>query len=76
MAKTKISSPDLAWIFLERLKAFKDCPIGIVVAVVPDRKAGWVAVLSKPHGSSRPLPAGRLEAIQRDLQRVYRLKAD
>jgi hypothetical protein len=76
MRKTRISSPDLAWIFLERLKAFKDCPLGIVVAIVPDQKSGWLAILPKPKGSSRPLPRGRFEAIQRDLQRVYQLEAD
>jgi hypothetical protein len=75
LAKKKISSPDLAWIFVERLKAFKDCPTGIVVAIVPDRKSGWLAILSK-RGSSSQLPPGRFEAIQRDLHRVYRLADD
>jgi len=46
MTKERISSPDLAWIFVERLKAFKDCP-GVAVAIVPDGKSVWLAVAKK-----------------------------
>lgn len=76
MAKKKITSPDLAWLFLERLKAFEDCPVGIVLAIVADSKSGWRVILAKPNGHSRPLPKGRFEAIQRDLQRRYQLQSD
>ena len=76
MAKEKISSPDLAWIFIERLKALGDCPQGVAVAIVPDEKAGWFAVLQKPYKNTRPIPPERVEKIQRSLQRLYRLSVE
>jgi hypothetical protein len=41
LAKTKVSCSELAYIFIERLRAFEDCPSGAVVAIVPDQNAGW-----------------------------------
>lgn len=76
MGKTKISSPDLAWIFLERLRAFRDCPVGIAVAIVEDEKSGWRAISPRQRGALRTIPLARFEAIQRDLQRVYQLAVD
>jgi len=73
MAKERISSADLAWIFVERLKAFKGCPSGVAVAIVPDGKSGWLAVAKKQNRNVRPIPRERFNQIQRSLQRVYEL---
>ena len=74
MAKTMISSVDLSWIFVERLKAFKDCPTSVSVAIVPDAKSGWSAITNER--SRYPLCTGRVKEIQNELRRVYRLAGD
>jgi hypothetical protein len=65
LAKTKISSADLAHIFVERLSAFKDCPARPSVAIVPDTVSGWLAVASKPNRRSKPIPVDRLKEVER-----------
>ena len=76
MAKEKISSADLAWIFIERLKALGNWPRGFAVAIVPDGKSGWLAVMQKPHKKTRPIPPERVKKVQRSLQRMYRLSVE
>ncbi len=46
MAKTRISSTDLAWIFQEKLSAFDSCPPTVSIAIVPSGEDGWAAVTS------------------------------
>jgi len=73
--RTKVSSADLAWIFRERLMAFEDASVGTVVAIVPDAHFGWTAVFPKlkPNKRHRQLPQERIDKVQRELRRLYRL---
>lgn len=72
MAKTRISSPDLAWLFHEELQKFDDFPPhGIPIAIVPTAKAGWQALTPRNFQARRW--ASRVEAIQERLQKAYTL---
>ena len=74
MAKTKISNADLVWLFHEELRAFDDFPQhGITIAIVPATDAGWRALTPRYVQARRPLWAGRVEAIQKRLQKTYTL---
>lgn len=72
MAKTKISSTDLAWLFYEELQAFDDFPLhGISIAIVPTANAGWRAITTRNARAGRW--ASRIEAIQERLRKAYTL---
>jgi len=75
MAKKKISSTDLIWIFHERLKGFDDYPLhGISIAIVPVPSAGWTALTPKNLRLHRPLWENRVRAIEKELRKNYVLK--
>ena len=77
MAKTKISSTDLIWIFHEKLKAFDDYPAhGLSVAIVPMADIGWSALMNPRQRNTHPLFARRIEAIQKQLREIYVLAKD
>jgi len=77
MAKTKISSTDLIWMFHERLKAFDDCPAhGLSIAIVPAPDVGWMAVTNRTVRLRQPLWAKRIDAIQEQLRERYVLAKD
>lgn len=72
MAKIKISSTDLAWLFHEELQAFDDFPLhGIPIAIVPTANAGWRALTPRSVQAHRW--ASRVEVIQKRLQKAYTL---
>ena len=77
MAKKRISSVDLNWMIVEQMRGGDDCPKGIAIAVIPDGKSGWRAVV-QPRGqrylSERAMR--RFAAIQKQLQAAYALKID
>jgi hypothetical protein len=75
MAKTKISSADLAWIFTEKLKSFGDCAPTVPVAIIPSND-GWKALASQRDLHSRPHCAERIEQVQTDLRKIYVLTKD
>jgi hypothetical protein len=74
MAKIKISSTELVWIFHQRLEAFDDCPSEVTIAIVPDPDEGWMAVMSAQSRTHNPLCARRVEAIQKQLREIYVLR--
>jgi hypothetical protein len=76
MAKTKISSTDLTWIFYEKLRAVDECPEGLPIAIMPDQEVGWRAVLNPKDVSRHSLCARRVRAIQKQLQEIYVLEKD
>jgi len=43
LAKIKISSTDLIWIFREKFSLFDDCPSSVPIAIVPSDD-GWTVV--------------------------------
>jgi hypothetical protein len=77
MARKRISSVDLNWMIVEQMKDGEDCPIGLSIAVVPDDKLGWRAIVGAR--SQRRLNARamrRFAAIQKELQASYTLSGD
>lgn len=75
MAKTRISSTDLIWIFREKLSAFEDCSPEIPIAIVPT-DGGWKAVTAPRDRTGRPDCVRRIEQIQKQLREIYVLAKD
>jgi hypothetical protein len=75
LAKTKISSTELSWIFQEKLSAFNDFPASISIAIVPS-EGGWTAVMSPRIRKSFPDCIRRIEKIQKQLRQAYILAND
>jgi hypothetical protein len=76
MAKTRILSTDLAWIFQEKLNAFDSCPSTVSIAIVPNGEDGWAAVTAARVRAAYPLCARRIEQIQKQLRGIYVLTED
>jgi hypothetical protein len=74
MAKKRISSTDLAWVFLEQMRSFDDCAGATAIAILPSRD-GWTVVTNRTK-SQRPSCARRIEQIQKRLRRSYVLARD
>jgi hypothetical protein len=70
LAKTRISSTDLIWIFREKLSSFDDCPPEIPIAIVPSG-GGWKAVTAPRDRTGRPDCVRRIEQIQEQLREIY-----
>ena len=72
MAKTRVSSTDLVWIFREKL-----VESGVLhhfpIAIVPD-DGGWRAVADKWYTKRFPLCAKRVALLQDELRNLYDLK--
>ena len=75
MAKTKISSTDLVWVFTEKLRSFNECAAPISIAIVPN-KDGWTAIASRGDRQAHPHCAKRIEQVQRELREIYVLAND
>jgi hypothetical protein len=75
LAKTKISSTDLIWIFREKLLSFDDCPLAIPIAIVPSDES-WTAVTAQRVRKEHPNCFKRIEQIQKQLREVYVLAKD
>ena len=75
MAKIKISSTDLIWIFQEKLLSFDDCPRSISIAIVPSDE-GWTAVTSQRDRKEHPDCIKRIEQLQKQLREAYVLAKD
>jgi hypothetical protein len=75
LAKKRISSTDLIWIFREKLLTFADCPPSIKIAIVPS-DVGWTVVMTARDRKSLPDCAQRIEQIQKQLREVYVLAKD
>jgi hypothetical protein len=75
LAKKRISSTDLIWIFQEKLSTFADCPPSIKLAIVPS-DAGWTVVMTARDRKRLPDCAKRIEQIQKQLREVYVLAKD
>jgi hypothetical protein len=75
MAKTRISSSDLVWIFTEKLRSFDECAAGTNIAIVPSED-GWTAVMGARRRGRRPRCERRIEQIQKQLREIYVLARD
>jgi len=75
MAKTRISSTDLVWVFTEKLRSFNECAAPISIAIVPN-KDGWTAIASRRDRNTHPRCAKRIKQVQRELREIYVLAND
>lgn len=76
MAKTKISTTDLVWIFTEKMRSFDGCFPGTYIAIVPS-KNGWTAVTgARGRRAAYRRCARRVEQIQKELREIYVLAKD
>jgi hypothetical protein len=75
LAKKRISSTDLIWIFREKLSTFDDCPPSIKIAIVPSDES-WTVVMTARDRKRLPGCAKRIEQIQKQLREVYVLAKD
>jgi hypothetical protein len=73
MAKIRISSTELVWVFHQGREAFYDCPPEVPIAIVPD-DGSWMAVMSAKVRTRYPHWARRVEGIQKQLREIYVLK--
>jgi hypothetical protein len=74
MAKIKISTTDLVWVFTEKMRSFDKWFLGI--AIVPS-KDGWTAVTgSRRRRAKSRRCAPRIEQIQKELREIYVLAKD
>lgn len=73
VAKTRISSVDLAWLITERLRDY-GFPVRVGLAVVADGEEGWRVVIAvADRRFMRPSHARRLASVQEDLRAIYSL---
>jgi len=72
MAKKRISSGDLVWIFQERVWSSDECSPGTYIAIVPS-KSGWTAVMGAQRRKDYPDCARRIAEIQKELRKKYML---
>jgi hypothetical protein len=76
MAKKRISSVDLGWLILEELEGRGSRTPRLTLAIVPDDKRGWRAVLAA--SSQRFMTAENereLTAVQNSLRLKYELRS-
>ena len=72
MVKKPVAGHELGWLLLEALKETGRVPIGLTLAVVPDRRTGWRAVVASL--SQRFVTASvakRLAKVEQQLQSRY-----
>jgi hypothetical protein len=74
VAKNKISSTDLLWIFREKLSSFDERFKVAPIAIVPSED-GWEVVAHR-YRNAEPELAKRIAQIQTELRAVYRLARD
>ena len=74
MAKIRISSGELIWVFHRELEAFDDCRSEVPIAIVPAHHVGWSALMSAKDRTQNPHWARRVEAVQKQLREIYVLR--
>jgi hypothetical protein len=77
MAKKRVSSIDLTWIIVEQMKDDGSFQKGMSVAVVPDSRLGWRAVVeARAQRRMSPRALKRFAAMQKELHETYALSGD
>jgi hypothetical protein len=76
VSRTLISNADLTYKFQQMLKTIGDCPPTVPVAIVPDEKGQWSAVISARLRREYPDCVNRIEAIEQRLRATYALDGD
>ena len=77
MAKKRVSSVELTWIIVEQMKEDDNFTKGLSVAVIPDSRLGWRAVVeARAQRRMTPRALKRFAAMQKELQETYALSGD
>ena len=77
MAKKRVSSVELTWMIVEQMKDDGSFQKGLSVAVIPDSKLGWRAVVeARARRRMSPRAVRRLAAMEKELQETYALSGD
>ncbi len=77
MAKKRVSSIELTWIIVEQMKEDDSFAKGVSVAVIPDDRHGWRAVVeARAQRRMTPRAQRRFAAIEKELQETYALRGD
>jgi hypothetical protein len=71
-----ISNADLTYKFQQMLKTIGDCPPTVPVAIVPDEKGQWSAVISAKLRREYPDCVNRIQAVERRLRGIYVLDSE
>jgi hypothetical protein len=75
VAKVFVTNGELTEILWRKLRTYPECPYGFPVAIVPDSRAGWKAVIAPYVIRRYPDSAKRVDEAQNELRKIYRLKA-
>ena len=76
MARKRISSSDLVWMFHERLREYDDHPFhGVSLAVIPGSNGDWMVVTPAKVPKREPDLVVRIRKIERQLRQEYMLAA-
>ena len=77
MAKKRISSSDLVWMFHEGLRAYNDHTYhGISLAIIRGEKGDWTVVTQRKLPKREPDMKVRIGKIEKKLRRQYSLAAE
>ena len=77
MAKKRVSSIELTWMIVEQMKEDGSFQRGVSVAVIPDSRLGWRAVVeARAHRRMTPRALKRFAALEKELQESYALSGD
>lgn len=77
MAKKRVTSTELTWMIVEQMKNDDNFQKGLSVAVIPDPKVGWRAVVeARARRRMTPRALKRLAAMEKELQEIYALSGD
>jgi hypothetical protein len=75
--RRRISGLDLSWMIFDRMRSEISRQRGVSVAVVPDVKLGWRAVLdSRSTKFLGPVAVRKLRSIENELRSEYALAKD
>lgn len=74
--RKRISSADLSWRFFEAMRGDEAFHLGMSVAVVPDPKLGWRAVIAGRNRKMSTAAQKRLETIEKRLRARFALSDD
>lgn len=77
MAKKRVSSTELTWMIVEQMKEDDNFQKGLSVAVIPDSRLGWRAVVeARARRRMTPRALKRFAAMEKELQEAYALSGD
>jgi hypothetical protein len=77
MARKKVSSSDLIWMFHQKLEEYSDHPFhGISLAIIRGGNGDWEVVTQKRLPKRDPDIASRIRAIEKGFRKQYTLVAE